>query len=169
ISGNKSGLAEATFDPKGERIATAGWDQRARLFDAADGHELGALDLGESVKEIAFSPDGKRILLHGAWSVKLWDGKTATPFLTGTSIGIARFNRDGQRILTTAADGTVKLWGLEVLPRALFEGHVGRVAALVESDDGGRIATLGVDGTVKVWDPRAAEHDIAELPALSEA
>jgi WD40 repeat protein len=63
------------------------------------------------------------------------------------------FRPDGQRLLTTSADGTVRQWdpvkGREALPP--YERHTGEVITAAYSPDGAWIVSGGTDRTVRVW------------------
>ena len=56
--GNLAGVA---FSADGSRIATAGDDRTARIWDAVTGLELLSLELPHAVTSIAFSPDGTEL------------------------------------------------------------------------------------------------------------
>jgi WD40 repeat protein/serine/threonine protein kinase len=63
------------------------------------------------------------------------------------------YSPDGQRILTSGGDRTVKLWEAGTGHLLLtFEGHGDRVGALAFSPDGRRIVTGSRDRRAKVWD-----------------
>ena len=60
---------------------------------------------------------------------------------------------DGERICSTAEDGTARLWdaktGTEIRP---FVGHAGNVNSIAASPNGRWIVTGGLDQKVKVWE-----------------
>ena len=65
----------------------------------------------------------------------------------------AQLTPDGERAVTAATDGTVRLWdattGAEL---RRFAGHSGPVTGVAISGDGRTLATSSQDNTVRVWD-----------------
>jgi eukaryotic-like serine/threonine-protein kinase len=65
---------------------------------------------------------------------------------------------DSRRVLSSAADNTVRLWDTESGKELLrLTGHTGVVHGLAFSADGRRIATAGSDGTVRLWDAQTGK------------
>ncbi|MGH8908649.1 MAG: TIR domain-containing protein [Egibacteraceae bacterium] len=64
------------------------------------------------------------------------------------------FSRDGQRIASASADGTIRIWDLAGrTDPVVLRGHSGTVYDAVFSPDGQRIASASADGTVRIWNP----------------
>jgi WD40 repeat protein len=65
------------------------------------------------------------------------------------------YRPDGQRLVTTSADGSVRQWdtatGREVAPP--YERHTGEVTTAAYSPNGAWVASGGTDRTVRVWNP----------------
>jgi WD40 repeat protein len=62
LRGHTSSVGAVAWSRDGKRLATASWDQTAKVWDAATGQELLTLK-GHSgkVNSVAWSPDGKRL------------------------------------------------------------------------------------------------------------
>jgi WD40 repeat protein len=67
------------------------------------------------------------------------------------------FHPGGRRLVSSSADGTVRLWDAKTGEEALLlRGHTGVVLSLAVSPKGDLVASAGLDGTVRVWDLMAA-------------
>jgi WD40 repeat protein/serine/threonine protein kinase len=136
------------------------------------------------VIDVAFSPDGSRLITAGSDGVaKVWDISTALRAASpGDDTGVTTdqalltlaghtgdvaavaFSPDGSRLGTSSEDGTAKVWdattGEELLT---LSGH-GRILDLAFSPDGTRLATAGTDGMVRLY-----VLPIEELVALARS
>lgn len=68
---------DGDLSPDATKVATAGEDGLARVWDAATGKQLRAIEVGEGLAAVEWSPDG-RILVALAWdgTLYLYDTKT---------------------------------------------------------------------------------------------
>jgi WD40 repeat protein len=110
-----------------------------------------------SPKDMAFSLDGKSLVLGRAHAVELWDWARAKKLgefkWGGQVVGPVALSRAGGMIAVGLGDGTVRLLDA-ALSRELgaLEGHENKITALAFSSDGARLV-VGDDGaTVKLWD-----------------
>ena len=115
FTGRVGGVTFASFSPDGERIVTAAWDRKAKVWDAATGKLLVIL-IGhtDTVESAAFSQDGMRIVtVSSDRTAKVWDATGGKMLLTlsGLSIWVnsASFSPDGKQILTLAETST-EVW-----------------------------------------------------------
>jgi len=148
LRGHLAPVDGVAFNPDGKRLATASWDQTARVWDAVSGQELLTLrGHSGSVWSVAFSPDGKRLATTSDdQTAKVWDAVSGQQLLTlrghmGPVYGVA-FSPDGKRLATTGFDKTAKVWdagsGQELLT---LRGHSSDVLCVAFSPDGNRLAT----------------------------
>jgi WD40 repeat protein len=157
LQGHRAGISSVCFSPDGTRVLTGSYDDTAKLWDAATGHELLTLKHDSVVASACFSPDGRRILT-GSYdkTAKVWDAVTGQELLTlkGHKFGInsVRFSRDGKRILTGSVDRTAKVWDAATGHELLTLKHNAVVSAVSFSPDSRLIVTGNGDRTAKVWD-----------------
>jgi hypothetical protein len=122
-----TGLSAVVCGP-GELVAAATMGDRPaiKLFRLEDGREVGSLEghVG-SVKGLAFSPDGRRLLSCGSdFAVRLWhtgSGRELLTFREHTDVPVTvAWSPDGRRIGSAGHDSMIKLWearAVEPLPR----------------------------------------------------
>lgn len=157
LSGHTDQLTTVAFSPDGGRIATAGRDQTAKVWDAETGQELFNLsDHTRTITSIAFSPDGNMLATGGEDGfVILWNMETGgrLSVLNGNSaVRDLAFNPAGDRLATVNADQTVRIWSIKARDSLfkLFDHRV-ELTAVTYNPDGSRFATVGADSRVVIW------------------
>jgi WD40 repeat protein len=167
LNGHGGFVFALAFSPDSQRIASAGLDATARLWDISTGENLLTLGQSAPLYTLAFQPDGDRLLagdMHG--NTLVWDltpsGSAERLAWTGHSamIRAASLGMDGSRLATASLDGTVRIWNLatgrELL---LLDGHLGSpVMGVAFHPDGRRLATASTDGTARVWDGETGQE-----------
>jgi WD40 repeat protein/basic membrane lipoprotein Med (substrate-binding protein (PBP1-ABC) superfamily)/transcriptional regulator with XRE-family HTH domain len=168
----KSSLNGMAITRDGTRLATAGDDYKAQLWDISsllnsgkiNSKPLLTLDQPGIVFSVAFNKDGSELatgIQDG--TIRVWDA------ITGREIRILRGHRDavlsvafdpsGKRLATASLDSTAKVWDL-ASGKELFTlgGHTGAVTSIAYNPDGTRIATASRDGMAKLWDGTTGEE-----------
>jgi WD40 repeat protein/serine/threonine protein kinase len=157
VGGGVSG-PELAFSPDGRTFS----DGRT-LWDVASGRKIATLPHKESVKTVAFSPDGRIVLTGSEEIARLWDivsrEEIASLRHKGWVTAVA-FSPDGCTTLTWGDDG-MWLWDIAFGKEIATLRHEGSVKAVAFSPDGRTALAGGNDGT-RLWDVSSGK----ELPLL---
>jgi WD40 repeat protein len=165
----KAVVAAVAFAPDGKGAATAsGGSVRLWGLDPAKERPLASvprLDFeahkapgrGLHVRDVAFSPDGKRLLTGGVdGAAKLWrvdDGKLLRTLRHGGPVLAVAISPDGGRLATACDDGKVRLWDGQTEEALIqLEGHEGPATCVAFSADGRWLLSGGLDQTARLWD-----------------
>ncbi|NJM07239.1 hypothetical protein HC891_15170, partial [Candidatus Gracilibacteria bacterium] len=157
-------VRRASFHPDGQHILTASFDKTAVLWNMLDGsavltftheahvnaaHAQPAHPRGAIVTVAHFDGDADfdEALIWAA------DGTFHRLDHEGDSVWDAGFSPDGLLIVTTTAQGRVRLWNIEGILLRVFtaSSRDARTPAMAFSADGSWLLTAG-DGVAKRWD-----------------
>ncbi len=165
--GHVGAIQSVDFSPDGQTLVSGGCglgdglnctQGEVILWNAYTGEELRTLQGHQgTVRSVAFSPDGTRIISGSAdGTVLLWnvtDGIQLQRYEGHTAaVEEVEFSPDGRRIASGSADGTTTLWDVAsatLLRR--YEGHDAPVSGLAFSPDGVDIASGARNGTLLLW------------------
>ncbi len=113
-------LTALAFSPDGTKVVSGsiGADKTARLWSTMNGNPVGNVMRAEAgVMDIAFSPDGQRILTGAGEGVaRLWSAENGEPIglpmrHEGSGwVNFVEFSPNGDRLLTVAVDSPALLW-----------------------------------------------------------
>jgi mono/diheme cytochrome c family protein len=157
-------LYDAELSPDGQVLATAGYDSKVAIWDAASGERLHGIEgHNGAVYDLAFSPDGKVLAsASGDFTVKLWRVADGTRLDTlnqpqGEQFSVA-FSPDGKFIFAGGADNRIRMYrfvssdqpAINPMIHARF-AHEQDVVKLSLSRDGKWLASSGDDRAVKLW------------------
>ena len=147
-----------SFSSTSERVATAGKDGTARVWDVRTGEEISRMVHNGEVLDVEFSPDGRLVASASIdGNTRIWEAETGEiittlPYYTSTAEVI--FGPDGELLATMSQDGTIHIWEVSTgkqLIRMMHEANA-YVYSIVFSPDGKFLASGGADGTARIWE-----------------
>ncbi|MFM1767606.1 MAG: hypothetical protein RJA22_135 [Verrucomicrobiota bacterium] len=179
LSAHHGAIVDLAFRPDGKVLASASADRTIKLWQVDTGKRLDTLN--QPLKEqqaLAWSRDGRRLAAAGADNrIRVWDvseaaAETTNPLLLSKfahegSILRLVFSPDGASLLSSADDGTVKLWAWPSLNETLsFPAQPDVPAALAFLREGRSVAIGRLDGQVSLHDTAQGKPVPAPAPGL---
>lgn len=160
---------EAGCRPQGVAVSAGGailatWcDKTLSLHDLGDGRLLRSWDSPDWVDGAAFAPALSAIVTwdNGSGLVRVWDARDGSPLADeviahGRALTRVRLTPDGRRLVTSGADGRIRLWDLtrrtqQEMARAAHDADLSRVDVRL-SADGTRTLSWSEDAGARLWD-----------------
>src|SRR5262249_12636838 len=168
----------------GAWAVTRSFNDSTRIWNLATGKSTPLSNkVSGWVQYIAFSPNGKRVLVANGFSpwgpfshghgenVVYPDQKQSRVYDVATGDAVsdslahagtvvhAAFSGDGRRVVTGSYDTTARVWevltGKHITPPLKHDGNVMHVGF---SPDGRRVVTAGWDGAIRLWDATSGEQ-----------
>jgi|GEM_PF-4808734 len=174
LSGHELPPNHLAFSPDGSLLASAAPGGILNIWDTnTGGLKFGPIESGAIIAGLSFSEDGEKLLISHSFSeevvAQVWsvsdEGQLAVLNVVGEAFDAfarrdtlsARFDRMGNRVLTSSTDGTARLWDISTGDQLLVLNHKieGRPRDVVAARFGlneETIYTATEDGWVFVWE-----------------
>jgi uncharacterized protein with WD repeat len=158
-------VTSVSFSSDRQILATAGVDDRIRIWNLSGQKIAEWKALQESVNMISFSPNGKYLATAGRngtvkfWEVKFWarSGKQISEFkaVQGSVTSIS-FSPEGKYLAAAGIDSNAAIWQVSkqaqtISSRIALPGHNGLVRSVNFSSTGNFLTTLDGKSTVRIW------------------
>lgn len=157
-----SNVSTADLSSDGALIATAGWDNTVRVWDAGTGAEIGRPFKSPNLTSAWFVPKSHRIVALG-WDgrVRVWSPGSPSPVQLdwraykaknrGIRLDVAAFDRNGRHLVVAGASPVAWLYDLRTGHARALRGHTDTIAAVAFSPDGSKIVTGSNDERAIIW------------------
>lgn len=115
LKGHNSYIRSVQFSSDGKYIASASWDNSAKVWDSETGQLLRSFEHSKYVDFVQFSMDNKKIVTT-CWdnTAKIWDLQTGSLLVTlnghNSRVNTACFSKDDKYIVTASKDGRTAFW-----------------------------------------------------------
>jgi WD40 repeat protein len=153
-------VTSVSFSPDRQILATAGIDDRVRIWNFSGSKIAEWKALQQSVNMVSFSPDGKFLATAGKdGTVKFWNlsGKNISSFqaIKGSVTSIS-FSADAKFLAAAGIDSSAAILPLSKQPKVIsstvkLPGHNGLVRSVNFSPNGDFVTTLDGKSTVRIW------------------
>ena len=147
LSGHDGPITSISMSPDGDFFASGSDDQTVKTWSVASGDILQSIELRDSVRSVAFGPNGQYLALCAGQRVYLYraDDLAAPPtILEGHTRHVVSltFTPDGRRLASGGRDGTIKIWDVARGQEALsLKTEFDRALCTAFSPDGRTLAT----------------------------
>ncbi|KAL2118478.1 hypothetical protein VTJ04DRAFT_8138 [Mycothermus thermophilus] len=140
-------------------LCTAGYDHTIRFWEALSGMCSRTIQHPDSqVNRLCISPDKRWLAAAGHHTVKFFDIRSTNPSPvsvfeghTGNVTGVA-FHCDGQWMVTSSEDGTVKIWDTRTGQIQRSYNHRSPVNDVVIHPNQGEVISCDRGGSIRLWD-----------------
>lgn len=167
LVGHSLGVYSVAFSADADLLASAGDDQRIRLWDSSSRAQVGTLaGHTDRIRSLAFraeqalrdngTPEPNLASASDDETIRLWHTSTGVELgqLTrhdGIIYSVA-FSPNGLLLASAGADKIIRLWDTEGRGEiGQLVGHTGSVTSVTFSPDGTLLASGGIDQTVRLW------------------
>ena len=166
FAGAEEGVNAVAVSRNNVLVAAGGIDKIVRVYNFADGKQIGAFKTAAAIRGLAFTANNLTLAAAGdngaiaAWNVTYNPGQPIPPefgkplqsFTHAASATSLAFAADNFTVYSGSLDKTAKAWKLaSEIPTKNF-AHPNYVDAVAFNQAGTQLATGCHDGTVRIWD-----------------
>lgn len=176
LSGHTSIISGLTFSPDGQTLASCCQESKICLWNIQEQRLVQTLQWQNALAwSVAFSPDGQLLAsAHFDRTIQLWDMQSFAEHASSPQaqhlrtlaghtglVWMVAFSPDGQTVISTSNDHTVRLWERSGEPRRILTGHTNIVRSLAVgprlADGHFTFATGDDDKVIHIWDGQSGE------------
>ncbi len=166
-------ISSFSFSPTGPQpiVAVALDDGGIDFYDATTGKKTRTVKVEGNPRSMAFSSDGKSLVVGGQANASLWNaatGKKVRTFSDGLvmSTNCVRLSPDNKLLACGTDEGKVSLFNVDSGAKLrTLTGHNNWIFAVGFSQDGKTLASASRDDSIKLWDVSSGK----ELRTLKES
>jgi WD40 repeat protein len=158
----KEAIYSVDFSADGKMLAAAVWGGLVVIWDVQSGDRLRAIEphQGRGCYQVKFTPNGVYFISAGLDKklklIEIDTGEEIRTFIGHTNetlVNSINFNTSGDKFITSAWDGTIRVWDLlSGLQLIKIKAHPGGVYSAKFDPSGKYIISGGDDFLVKLWD-----------------
>ncbi|KAG8704869.1 hypothetical protein FRC09_003279 [Ceratobasidium sp. 395] len=166
LGGHAKSVSSIACSPDGVHILSgSSWDKTIRLWNARTGQVVGQpLNHTDSVKSVAYSPNGAYIVSLTDNTVYIWDAHVryavAQPVEGHTDcVNSVAYSHDGAYIVSGSDDNTVRIWNSRTSQAVgqPLQGHTDSICSVAYSPDDRHITSGSGDDTIRIWDAHTGQ------------
>jgi WD40 repeat protein len=177
LKGHTDRVLSISFSPDGSKLASSSLDKSVKIWDTVTSKNILSYNNRETIKDVRFSPNSKKIAYPGFMDYKsndihlrICDLETNKDLkiLTGTLtlnndyvdfITHLNFSLDGNLIITSSENGLIRKWsvinGKEITMND--ENSLGANVVAFNKENS-KVATQLLNGNVKIWDAKTGKE-----------
>ena len=139
-----------------DRLIAVGYRSVA-IYTMEGGQVNDSIEVGNGVRSMSFSPDGRKLACGTNDDVRVYDVETGTLLLEGLQeywVCCVLWSHDCRRLFSGSNDNKIRCWNSdtgEQIGRP-WTGHTSAIRSLSLSPDGSILASASLDHTIRFWD-----------------